>query len=429
MTDILTTHIRNNRLSYKLLLYILLASTLFTFIASAFHLYLEYRNDLRRIDETLAQIGTSYLSAIEASLWSYDTQQLKTQVQGILNLPGIVKAEICDASGGKGHTLISMGSLNARNIVEKHFKLRHEGDGVSLDTGTLTVYAGLDSARDRVFRQILSTVVMKVLEIFLLALFILVIFHHLIMKHLTRIAAFLKRVDVNALDVQLNLDRRKGRNKDILDFVVNAVNTILDYLSADIARRTETEERLRKINEDLEISKMEIEEQNRSKTRQMTVSDILREEENLEGLASRLVSCLCRFMDAGVGIFYRVDNLDGTVRAEGTYALNGKTAENLVWRIGEGGVGQAVKDRRKMMLERPEYSSLNVRSSLGCERPTHVVIFPFERKGVVTAAVEIGAFHPFSQEQILLLEQIGERVAMATEAAVFRQMVAKAESP
>lgn len=425
MTYNIKTHIRNNRLSYKLLVYILLSSALFTFVASAFQLYLAYKRDMKDMEDVLTFIGQSYLAPIESSLWSYDSNQLETQVQGVLSLPNIIKVEIRDKSGEKERTIMVKGAISQRNYVEHVYSLKHTGEDITLETGTLTVYAGLDTIKDNVMRQALSTVIMKIVEIFILAMCILTIFHHLIMKHLTQIARFLRLVDVNQLDVRLSLERKTSERKDILDFVVSATNAILEYLAADISRRAETEEQLRKINEDLERSKQEIEEQNRIKTMQMAVSDILREEESLEGLAARLIAYLCDSMGAGVGLFYHVSAHGGIVRAVGAYALNSGDLAGRQFETGEGLVGQAVLDRRMMTIEFPGDSYLDVQSSLGYAKPTHILIFPFERKGYVTAAVEIGAFHPFSKEQIRFLEQIGERVAMATEAAVFRKMVAK----
>lgn len=424
MTYSIKTHILNNRLSYKLLLYILLSSVLFTFLASAFQLFLAYRRDMKNIEDVLTLVNRSYLASIESSLWSYDTNQLETQVQGILSLPNIIKVEILDESGSKDRTILAMGHTGHRNYIKRVYFLKHGVEDV-FEIGTMTVYAGLDNLKADVMKKVLSTITMKVMEIFILAMCILTIFHHLIMKHLTHISRFLRLVDINRLDVRLSLERKTSERKDILDFVVSAINAILEYLAADISRRKETEDTLRKINEDLERSKQEIEEQNRIKTMQMAVSDILREEENLEDLASRLIAYLCDFMGAGVGLFYHVDAQLGFVRAVGAYALHGSDLAGRQFELGEGMVGQAVLDRRMMTMELPGDSWLDIQSSLGYAKPTHILIFPFERKGIVTAAVEIGSFHPFSKEQLRFLEQIGERVAMATEAAVFRKMVDK----
>ena len=423
MTYTITTHIRNNRLAYRLLLYILLSSALFTFVASWFQLFLAYTRDMKKIQEVFSLIDQSYLAPIASSLWSYDTNQLETQVQGLLNLPYVVKAEIRDMTGSKERTIVTMGVIHDKKYLERVFILKYGSGDNSMVMGALTVYAGLDSIKDNVIRQAFSTIFMKVVEIFILSMCILTLFHHLIMKHLNRIARFIRLLDIKKLDVRLSLERKASEKKDILDFMVEAINGINEYLAADIARRIEAEEELKRINEDLERSKREIEEQNRNKTRQMMVSDILREEENLEDLASRLVSYLCDVMGAGVGLFYYVDNQDRLVKAAGSFAVDGADLAGRWFGVGEGLVGQAVLDRRMMAVESPARSELVVQSSLGYAKPSHILIFPFERKGRVTAVVEMGGFHPFSKERVRFLEQIGERVAMAAEAAAYRKLM------
>ena len=74
-------------------------------------------------------------------------------------------------------------------------------------------------------------------------------------------------------------------------------------------------------------------------------------------------------------------------------------------------------------IDTPVDADLAVKSALGFSKPSHILIFPFERKGRVTAVFEAGGFHPFPRERIHFLEQIEERVAVATEAAVYRGLM------
>ena len=425
MKHMIRTHIRKNRLSYTLILYILLSSVVFTFVASVFQLYSAYKGEMDSIEDVMNLIGESYLAPLESSLWSYDMSQLETQVKGILTLPYIVKAEIRDISGIREKTILSIGTIADRGFVEKVYTLSYTGEGTPRVLGTLKVFAGLDSVRSHVWDRALSTFVVKIVEILILFFCILGIFHHVIMKHLSRIAAFLQNVDVDHLDVRLNLDRKPSDRKDILDIVVFSINSIHQYLAADMARRSEVEEQLRKSNEELELSKRGIEEQNRLKTQQVAVSDILREEESLDSLALRLIAYLCDSLGAGVGLFYHVDIHDRLIRPVGAFAMKQDDFIQRTFVVGEGLVGQAVADRQMLMFRNPGESGLSVQSSLGSGEPSHILIFPFEQKGCVTAAVEIGSFQPFSQEMIGLLEQIGERVALATETAVVRSQKAQ----
>jgi PAS domain-containing protein len=425
MTSPIAEHIRNNKLSYQLLAYILLSSTMFTLIASAVQLSMEYRKDIQAVEDEFALIEKGYVNSIAGSLWAYDSVQLETQIKGILSLPNISRVEVSDNIGSTEKKVASLGDIVDRNYTEKSYPVVYSDGDRNVRLGTLKVYAGLDFLRDKTVKKAVSTFVMKIAEMLLLAMVMLVIFHHVIMKHLNHISRFLEDVDINRLDERLVLNKTVSEKKDILDSIVSAVNSILEYLDADIARRVLAEETLMKINDDLENSKKEIEVQSILKTMQMAVSDIIREEESLTGLAARLTAHFCETFQAGAGIFYHVDFNDKIVNPVGFYAIGGGGQNGQSFHVGEGLVGQAVKEGRMVELVAPDQPGFSIQSSLGFLPPNHILIFPFKSKGTVTAAVELGSFNPFTKEQVRFIESISEMVAMAAETAFVRSQRVK----
>jgi hypothetical protein len=83
-----------SRLSYRILSYILVCSTLFTFISTAIQLYAEYQRDMDSVAEGLNQIRESYLNFLSLSLWNMEESQLNVQLQGALLLPDIQYLEV-----------------------------------------------------------------------------------------------------------------------------------------------------------------------------------------------------------------------------------------------------------------------------------------------------------------------------------------------
>lgn len=77
-------------LSFRLLAYILLFSSVFTLISSAIQIYSDYRKDLSQIDRRMMVVETGYTSSLARSLWALDQKLLQTQLEGILSLPDIV---------------------------------------------------------------------------------------------------------------------------------------------------------------------------------------------------------------------------------------------------------------------------------------------------------------------------------------------------
>ncbi|WP_253938381.1 hypothetical protein [Hahella sp. HN01] len=77
-------------LSFRMLGYILVCSSLFTLFATGIQVYADYRKDVSLVDQRMNLIETSYQSSLARSLWSLDQKLLRVQMQGILNLPDIV---------------------------------------------------------------------------------------------------------------------------------------------------------------------------------------------------------------------------------------------------------------------------------------------------------------------------------------------------
>ena len=78
-------------LSYRLLVYVLLCSSIFALLSTAVQLYVEYRRDVSNLYESITFIENSYLESIAVSVYKIDTEQLKLQMGGALKLPDVVQ--------------------------------------------------------------------------------------------------------------------------------------------------------------------------------------------------------------------------------------------------------------------------------------------------------------------------------------------------
>jgi hypothetical protein len=76
----------------------LLFSSLLTLIRTAGQLYYEYRKDLEHLEEQFSQIEKSRIQAVESCLWTLDTEMLRVQLDGILQLPAVTYVEVRNGS-------------------------------------------------------------------------------------------------------------------------------------------------------------------------------------------------------------------------------------------------------------------------------------------------------------------------------------------
>ncbi|VAX15366.1 hypothetical protein MNBD_NITROSPINAE03-1288, partial [hydrothermal vent metagenome] len=210
------------RVARRLILYILLFSSIITFLGTSLQLYLDYSKDVTLIEQSMEQIESSYLPSIINSLWVSDHAQLKTLLNGMLQLPDMQNLEIVQ----DGEEIIAVGSPASQNIITRTFPLSYNYRGKDIHLGDLMVYASLTGVYNRLLDKVLVILGTQAVKTFLVSTFIFIIFYLLIGKHLETMADYARSFNVNNLESPLTLQRRskKGVEKDELGQLVVSIN-------------------------------------------------------------------------------------------------------------------------------------------------------------------------------------------------------------
>ncbi|MFV1997225.1 MAG: PAS domain S-box protein, partial [Acidiferrobacterales bacterium] len=206
----------------RLIIYVVLFSSLITLLITAIQLRRDYVSDISLIENRLQQTQDVHLKALTATLWVSDTKELRTHLEGISQLRDMQFLEVRDQE----KVWVSVGTPQSRNVISRQFPMIYPHRGRDIQIGTLTVIASLSGVYQRLISKVWVILVSNGIKTFLVAAFILIIFHALITRHLIRIADFAGAMDINKLDKQLDLDRKSNRKQepDELDLVVNAIN-------------------------------------------------------------------------------------------------------------------------------------------------------------------------------------------------------------
>ncbi len=210
------------RVARRLILYILLFSSIITFLGTSLQLYLDYSKDVTLIEQSMEQMESSYLPSIINSLWVSDHAQLKTLLSGMLQLPDMQNLEIVQ----DGEEIISVGSPASQNIITRTFPLSYNYRGEDIHLGDLMVYASLTGVYNRLLDKVLVILGTQAVKTFLVSTFIFIIFYLLIGKHLETMADYARSFNINNLESSLTLQRRskKSVEKDELDQLVVSIN-------------------------------------------------------------------------------------------------------------------------------------------------------------------------------------------------------------
>lgn len=234
-------------LSFRILGYILLFSMLFTLIATGVQLYSDYRRAVGLVHERLEQIEAGYTSSLSSSLWALDQNLLQVQLEGILNLPDIIRVHLSILPDSEIH----LGQTDSGNQITHKFPIYHQADPTRL-LGELTVVASLDRIHSQAREKILAILATQGFETFLLSAFILWMIQKLVTRHLIRMAGYARLLHLDGLHVPLELDRPTSPVKDELQQVTDAINDMRIRLIDELRQHREDARRIRQLSEALE---------------------------------------------------------------------------------------------------------------------------------------------------------------------------------
>jgi len=225
----------NSPLSFRMLGYIVICSSLFTLFATGYHAYVDYQKDKELVKQRMRFVDTSYGSSLSRSLWSLDQKLLSVQLQGILNLPDIISVHLqiypdSDIAFGEIPPDIS--------TLEHRIKLQHSADDL-YDLGELTITASLDEINKRMRERVFLILTTQAFNTFFISVVILWIFQVLVARHLRKMANYTRNLTINDLKVPLLLDRIENNSgsPDELQRVTDAINEMRTTLLADIEKQ------------------------------------------------------------------------------------------------------------------------------------------------------------------------------------------------
>lgn len=224
-------------LSKKLLLTILISSTVITFITLAIQLYFEYKTDIELIEKRISQIENSYTKALALSVWNFNKNQYEIQLDGILNLEDIVYVEIVSPDNQK---IISKGIYQESQKITQEFVLQSVDFGQRVTSGKLMVVASLERVYDNLYNRAFIILVTQGIKTLFVSFIILYAFYLLVTRHLYTISEYAKNID---LDSKEKLDLQRKNENDELDNIVFALNNMQDKINHGY-KKIETQKKL-----------------------------------------------------------------------------------------------------------------------------------------------------------------------------------------
>ncbi|MFZ6029716.1 MAG: GAF domain-containing protein [Chloroflexota bacterium] len=186
-----------------------------------------------------------------------------------------------------------------------------------------------------------------------------------------------------------------------------------DSLENLVAERTRHAEAAR---QEAEEARLDAEAANRALEIQMwhisgqaQLNEVLREARGIGSLADSATSFLCRYLELPVGVLFV--HRKQVLHLAGGYAYPHDLPSRFAQ--GEGLLGQAVLEKRTLILDSVPHTQMKVASALGQMAPRSVMLLPLIYNDQVVAVLELGALGDLSARAVQFLERAAESIAIA----------------
>ncbi len=208
----------------RMLITILISSSIITFFIIAIQIFFEYKIDVKNIENRINQIESSYTKSLALSVWNFNKNQYNTQLDGILNLEDIVYVEILAPNNEK---IISKGEFKRKMVIRKEFLLETVDFNKKVVSGKLIVLASLKQVYADLYDRVFIILFTQGIKTLLISLIILWTFHIFVSRHLFVISSYARGIDFNHNN-KLVLDKKN--TNDELDDIVFRLNDMQDKI-------------------------------------------------------------------------------------------------------------------------------------------------------------------------------------------------------
>ncbi len=275
---------------------------------------------------------------------------------------------------------------------------------------------------------ILATVIVVFCIVFTFGLMMFLINKRIIFD-LKRIIEFLKKFSVGNVKDVVTTQRKDELGDAIRSLRVLQMNLSgktevateiaggnLDVKIEVLSNEDELGLAMQTMRDNIHSSIAEIEKQNWLKTGVSGLNEVMRGEQDLKTLSQNVISYLTKYSDAKVGAIYLNDG-DETLELVGSYAYSRRSGNNNKIKPGEGLVGQAALERETIIFEDIPDDHIKIDSGLGESPAKNIVVSPMLYEDNISGVLEIGSAKQFDKDQMELLKQISENVAIAINSA------------
>ena len=241
----------------KLTLQVILWSVLTGMIFSAVQMVTDYRAEISNFATDTRTMMEGHRPTTALALYNYDNESLRTELQSLIERPGIVGGVIRENSSGfaieVGVQVTSPQGKVMPGFTEFSVELREPAQYSKSPAviGHMTLYADQNQMAAGYERRAVTIVLVDIARNVALAIVLIIIFR-------TKLTGPVKRLTNKLLDIDLMAPGREPLEVEAplqrteLDDLASKLNDLLSAVTSEMERRKMAETRVRQLNEQLE---------------------------------------------------------------------------------------------------------------------------------------------------------------------------------
>ncbi|TDO21748.1 response regulator [Pedobacter duraquae] len=194
---------------------------------------------------------------------------------------------------------------------------------------------------------------------------------------------------------------------------------LFSYIKTTFDQQKETEEQIRKTNENLALLSAENEEKNWLLSGATLVNQAMRGEQEVDELTTNIITQVCNYIDAPIGAIFLASKRN-TLVLSGGYAFTFNVLKPKQYQFGEGLVGQAALEKKSKLISSLPADYVKINSGLGDMLPKAVYLAPIIFESETIALLELGLMETPDTVTLTFIENITENIGVAINSAKAR---------
>jgi signal transduction histidine kinase/HAMP domain-containing protein/CheY-like chemotaxis protein len=160
------------------------------------------------------------------------------------------------------------------------------------------------------------------------------------------------------------------------------------------------------------------EEQDWLKTNLARITGLVQGRRDLSDVTDVIMRELTPSVSAQHGAFFLAegDQAEAGLRLVGTYGYSARADLPTHFQLGEALVGQAAKERRRILIPQAPTDYIRVTSGLGGSAPASIAVLPVPFEGRVLGVIELASLTPFTEVHLSFLDQLMELIGVSLNA-------------